>query len=76
MTTTHGLLIKNSVTWERSYPQIGMPVHYWDAMVDGKWFWKGRPGQKQKYENGGQVFISYHVGMVFGLLYLSIVEGI
>ena len=54
-------------------------MHYLDAMVDGKWFWKGRPGSEakmRKYENGGQVFISYHVGMVFGLLHLSIVEGI
>ena len=53
-----------------------MPVHYYDAMVDGKCFGREGPGLKRKYENGGQVFISYHVGMVFGLLYLSVVEGI
>ena len=42
----------------------------------GSGFGREGPGQKRKYENDGQVFISYHVGMVFGLLYLSIVEGI
>lgn len=76
MTTSHELLIKIQLLEGAPIPRLVYLCTTKTRWSMGSGFGREGPGQKRKYENGGQVFISYHVGMVFGLLYLSIVEGI